>query len=382
MIPFARIVKYGNNIVPLPRIKKILAAANWCMILYETGDLYVRGQNSGQTFGDGSAQNTIYTGDWRLSTTGIKDVWSGAGTTFCTTMDNRVLSSGAIRGLTGGTASSTNIFTDRSSTFISAGLQPSDIIDMSVGPYDIFVLTATGAVYSGGTNFSGQHGVGNTTARVFGLNTNFVNVKKISSSTGQGGTCWYLDTSGNFYAAGDGSVGQILGTASSSVPKLISTGVIDYTASTNCFFITKSDGLYCAGSQFNGQLGDGVMSSNIGNVGRTSLYKLTQFTSPPSYIRNDLYMTVVRYNDTWYVTGNITKSGAGSNSMSSVFVVNNTEIPDTNSTKWVCGGNNSYVVSGSGALYGTGTYSATTDLLPGYTTAQYTFVPLSTSGIQ
>lgn len=383
MIPFARMIKYGQVIQPLPGVKKILAASSWCMVLYENGDLYARGRNAGSTFGDGSASNTDVTGDWKLIQSSVKNVWSSLGTTFCTTMDNRVLSSGAIRGLTGGTANSTQIFTDRTSIFTGAGLAVQDIVDMSVGPYDVYALTVSGTVYSGGTNVSGQHGTGNTTARAFALNTNFVNVKKISSYGAQDGTFWYLDTSNTLYGTGNGSVGQLLSVSGTvSTKRVLSTDVIDYSANINCFFIIKSDGLYCAGSQFNGQLGDGVNSSNIGNVGKTALFKITQFTSAPSYVYNNTYMTVVRYNDTWYVCGNVAKSGYGQNNSSATFVVNSTTVPKVSDPKWAIGNNNSYVISEFGVLHGTGTYSAATDLLPGYSIAQYTFVPLSTAGIQ
>ena len=379
MLPFVRMFDYGNEVQPLPGIKKIVARGIYCMVLLDSGDLYIRGQNLGSTFGNGSASNTIYTGDWVLSTTGIKNIWSNSGTTICTTFDNRVLSSGSIRGLTGSTASSTTTFTDRTTTFINAGLNPEQIVDVALNGYDIFALASSGEVYSGGINYSGQHG--STGARAFQLNTVYTNAKKISLSPDQTGTFWYLDTSNDFYGCGNGSVGQILGTKTVSSKKLISSDVIDFTANINCFFISKSDGLYCAGSQFNGQLGNGVKSNNIGEVGRTTLYKLPNFSTAPSYIFNDTYLTVVLYENKWYCTGSTGKSGAGINNNSSSFIVNNTIIPDNSNPRYAINNDNSYVVSNSGLLYGTGIYSSSTDLLPGYSTSQYEYVLLSTKGM-
>lgn len=384
MIPLARMLKYGSIAPVQVTIKKILFSGNGALLLMSDGNLYVRGQNAAATFGDGSAANTIYTGDWRLSTTNVKDVWTSGGASLCIKNDNTVLSSGAIRALTGSMHLSTQIWTDRTSYFVNAGCNVANIKDMAYGAFDCFIVMNDGSTYSGGLNVSGQHGDGNLTGRAFALNPNYTNIKKVSmTDSSSSGTFWALSNDGTLYGAGTSSKGELLTTGTSFPTKrTLTTGVIDFCGfQTYCVLCTKSDGIYVWGSQFNAQLGDGVNGTNIDTQFRSTIYKLPGFSTAPDYLYNAVFTTFIRHNGSWYSAGVANKGGTGSTGVNTTFTV-----VQSNNISSVAGvaigtGNTYFAGVDARQLYGTGQYSATIDLLPGYTASQTLFVLLNNAGI-
>ncbi|MFS8319922.1 hypothetical protein ACMG5I_03230 [Escherichia coli] len=77
MLPFGRIVKYGN-IVPVPlQIKKIIPTDTEVVVLYTDGQLYARGSNSWGKFGRGN-NNAVRS--WTLIRENVKDCWMTQGT--------------------------------------------------------------------------------------------------------------------------------------------------------------------------------------------------------------------------------------------------------------------------------------------------------------
>ncbi|HBC8455130.1 Uncharacterised protein [Escherichia coli] len=77
MLPFARMMNYGN-IVPVPlQIKKIIPTDTEVVVLYTDGQLYARGSNSYGKFGRGN-NNAVRS--WTLIRENVKDCWMTQGT--------------------------------------------------------------------------------------------------------------------------------------------------------------------------------------------------------------------------------------------------------------------------------------------------------------
>lgn len=67
-------IKYGRNIVTND-IKKMVASTNSVALLYNNGNLYMRGENSLSLWGTNDTSNKL---DWTLVLTDVQDVWIGA----------------------------------------------------------------------------------------------------------------------------------------------------------------------------------------------------------------------------------------------------------------------------------------------------------------
>lgn len=95
MIPFARIVKYGNIFVP-ENIKKITSSTNTIALLYENGNLYMRGTNSLRSWGTDDPNDLL---NWKLVNTNVSDVWCGGNHTIILKTDGLYYCAGYPRSL-------------------------------------------------------------------------------------------------------------------------------------------------------------------------------------------------------------------------------------------------------------------------------------------
>lgn len=382
MIPLARMLKYGYVRPVRKDIVKVGTVGNAVVLLMDNGNVYVRGQNSNGSLGVGVASSNI-TGDWYLTTTNATKMWTGSGNILIYTNDGKWMSTGNIQYLSGASSGS-NVWRDVTSYF--AGLIPSTILDLKLGNDTLFVLTTSGQIYSSGANTYGVQGRGNTTA-VNGLT---LAISTYGSYTWtaigyENGTFYALRTDGQVWGSGRADLGQCGATSSTGVlsPRFLTANCTLLSAGTISGYVAKADGVYSIGSQFWGQLGDGTVGSNTGAVGKTvftNVYNPTNLT----YITSAGYMTTLCANGELYSTGALNRGSVGSTSQVGSFRLQE-QVPTFNPSKvkelYCIGSTNAYLVDVNGDLYGTGTYSATTDLLPGYTSNQLYYVALNMNGV-
>lgn len=379
MIPFARISKYGNIAPDRPTLSRVQSSNNATFLLLSDGRLYNRGTYTNGNLGNSTSS---ITGDWLLTNSNVSQMWyyvlsclvkKNDGTWWCTGNRQYLI----------GSSAQTNVWYDCTSLMSTIDNAGSSIKKLLYSNDKMFCLLNDGRIISSGLNPVGVHGTGNTTAITSPtFNSAYNSLGTWVDITFNGASFYALRDDGVLYGSGNSSVGQLVGTTSSSVPKLLTTDVLHICAGNSSLTISKSDGIYVLGSQFQGQIGDGVATSDTAAVGRTAFYKLT---TPAGLDATDIntgnYMTLIRKSDgTYMCTGNCIKGSVGSNSSFSVY--NQSLNVPAHTIPWCIGNNQSYIIGSDGILYGTGAYSSTYDPLPGYTTAQYTFVPLSLRGIE
>ncbi|HAO2010366.1 hypothetical protein VWH05_05860 [Escherichia coli O157] len=164
MLPFARMVKYGNIAPAPPKFKKILANNYNVAVLTSSGDLYVRGQNSNGLLGLGHKE-TVTT--WTLSTSGVEDFWLSTTSLVIKKFNNEIWYSGSSTTV-GMTGAAVSVWTSAMPTFNTLTLP---ILDMAVSNQTTSVLLSDRTIWSTGAGAEGQLGNGTTTNNV---NTKFV----------------------------------------------------------------------------------------------------------------------------------------------------------------------------------------------------------------
>lgn len=377
MLPFPRISTYGNTIPTINDLKSMATNDDSIFILTNGGNLYARGNNSNGKLGTGNT--TAITTAWTLTNTNVSSVWANAETTLIRKLDGSWWITGLQR-IFNNAASTGGVWTDISSAFSAI---TNTVSKVTLSTSNVGVIDSAGQLFTSGFNTAGQLGTGNTTnASVLTLRSDVGTVLDAQFTPQSSNTFYVLKSDGTLIGAGASAVGQLLQTTDSTTFKTLTTGVTSIRAGNLCFFCVKSDGTYVGGSQFNGQLGDGVNGSAIGTVGRTTLFKLTT-VGAATEIYSRSYYTHLLYNGVWYVCGsNGFKAGAGSNlAQSGNFTsISSAIVPTLKSgTEWLHGTNNSYILSSDLKLYGCGTYASGTNLIPNFTTSQSTLVQLNTT---
>lgn len=112
MIPFARVLKYGNTAVNTIKIKKIRFAMNSTLALSRNGELYGRGAGA---FGDGNG--ITFRDDWVLVRENVEDFWCNENqqAIYIRTSDKKILWCGSMKYRTGSSDTSfTSTFQEES----------------------------------------------------------------------------------------------------------------------------------------------------------------------------------------------------------------------------------------------------------------------------
>ena len=381
MIPFARMIQYGNVKPVYTDILKVQSSSNMTALLMSNGYVYVRGTNSAGSLGNGTS-NTAVTGDWYLTITNANKMWIGFQNILVYTNDGKWMSTGNIQYLSG-TSSGSNVWRDVSSYFTA--INPVSVKQVQIGTDTMFMLLDTGQIYSSGANTYGVQGRGNTTAvNGLTLTTSTYGSNTWSEIAYNQGTFYALRTDGQVWGSGRADVGQCGATSSTGVlsPRFLSANHTHVQAGSMSGFASRTDGLYAIGSQFWGQLGDGTVSSNVGTVGKTVFTNVR--SGLVDHIWSNSYMTTILSGSKLYSTGNINRGSLNSSTNIGVFT-EQLNVPIFDESKiadlYTIGASTAYIVDVNGDLWGTGIYSASNDLLPGHTTNQMTYVKLDMSGI-
>lgn len=264
MIPFARIITYGN-VLPKTNIKKVVSFYGFVYVLYDDGTAYGTGANGVGQLGDGTLINRYDT--WiKCPIENIKDIYVGVDCTLIITENNKVYFTG-FRGSLGATTGYFNTFTDITSTFSNFDLNNAKLLFGSRG---LFLLQdeqlyAIGQGTYASRDQYGNVGLGTTASSSFKRVAS--GVKEIYSSLSSASDAsFYISTTGELYGTGRNLYGTLgLGFASEQptfykVPFTLPIKTINLSA-TNILITTESNDVYMSGFRGSGLCADGTTAS-------------------------------------------------------------------------------------------------------------------------
>lgn len=355
------------------RVKKFAAGQVGIVALMESGNLYGRG--SLYFSGTGATSNT-----WNLLATDITDVWTGPVSVLARTTDDRWLFMGLNQYFTTGFGTAFSTMTDITVDMpIPTGFVIKQVV---LGYINVAVVFANGQYSMCGTNISGGLGIGNTsTVRTLTLRTDFTNVEKIDVDWGTYDTSYLLTKGGDVYVAGQSSYGQN-GTQTSSTnwtrQSSVSGGtVVDIIATTLGFFrIVLSSGsyrIYAQGRDISNSLGTNTTANTVRLAPVLVLSEIASAVRPRVYISH-YAARVIDSDGIVYYTGQGTGDLQGVNiTPQPTYRVFSQLDPIVPSVGDYFATKSQYVTNyylEDGVLYGVGQGDQTTQLLPGYGTAQ------------
>lgn len=242
---------------------QVAASGYHSLGLTSAGQVYAWGDNGYGQLGDGSTVNrttpTLVAG---LSGQTIVSISAGSYHSLATT-DTGALYAWGGNGdgqLGDGTA------TDRHTPTPITNLSGQNVVSISAGGYHSLATTATGDVYSWGSNMEGQLGDGTTTQRLSPTLVTDLDGHTFKSVSAGG---WYhslaLTDEGTIYACGDNSSGQLGDgtTTNRSTPTLVpslsnQTITAVLAGIDHSLALTNSGAVYAWGWNGYGQLGDGT----------------------------------------------------------------------------------------------------------------------------
>lgn len=363
MIPFARMLKYGNNIVPVPEYDRSMQSQyNSVFYLHRNGDLYSYGNNNLGQLGVGDATTRS---SWTKVLTSVSKYWLGVHGCLAVKTDGSLWytgSSNAFPQLGAGTY----VFINVDSYFAGVGIDSAMIRDVMITD-SIKVLTTDGRFLYCGANGSRQLGTGGTsTVNTLTFNTTLTNIVSMSGNFQStvlvlsNGEAWQAGTYQNSTGGSTNRnpFGKVLDGVNFSAGSYQSQYYFmnDYTV--------RSTGL-----NSNGQCSVG----NTNNVPETAVSNFTYSASDTISVYSSLSNTVgtspvIKKNGTLYRCGNNSSGQVGINSTTPSLVTSMTSPVMTNvpSIKYFCADNNRYFIidneyklytCGAPALNGVGNYA-------------------------
>lgn len=154
MLPFPIMNQYGNTVLK-NQIKKVVGSGRVAGLLYNNGNLYMRGSNQYTNFGIAGASDYK---NWVLVHTNVKEVWLNNYHTVIQTYDDQFLCAGYGRALGYGGTSYLWMVYDRLYTLTST--PASTVQQICLNQYGTFVLLNTNNLYALGFNAAYCLGVG------------------------------------------------------------------------------------------------------------------------------------------------------------------------------------------------------------------------------
>ena len=149
MLPFVRMLEYGN-VAPGPKnIIKVGASTQGQYVLTDTNELYYIGRNQG---GESGNNNTNTVSSWTLVSTGVTNFFAGDRTVVVIKSDNTVWTAGETYWFSSSTGTSySTVLVDRTAWFTSV-LSVNEIADIVCSYGLIFVLSTSSVLYGAGVS--------------------------------------------------------------------------------------------------------------------------------------------------------------------------------------------------------------------------------------
>lgn len=257
---------------------------------------------------------------------------------------------------------------------------------------NLTVLMNDGNLYSSGNNTNGQYGIGSTT-RSGTLTLTATNVLDAKGNYNFG--LFILKSDNLLYSAGYNNFYQLGTTASNTTvttftvatnpQKLITSGNLDsLNTFVNGAYLLYNNVLYVTGTQNNGALGNGINSSTTANsfnssptAGYLDYSSIIKSFSVSASYTSPVFIT----NTAPYVTGygGYGQLGTGNTATQTHFVTMSTlsqYLSITNNIKYlICTTSLTLAVSSDNKMYGCG--GTGSNMLPGYSVVQSSFVPIT-----
>ncbi|WAK43663.1 hypothetical protein [Cronobacter phage EspYZU12] len=379
----------GKAPISAGSIKKAMAGGADLLALSESGKLY--GICSTYLSGTGTATTT-----WTKILDDVEDFWAGFRQCLAKMKDGRWLFWGTnsirISGITSGGVITTP--TDVSAAFSS--LNGQTIKSLVLSSQTIAVVLTDGRYAILGANGNGGCATGNTTAvTTMTIKTDYTNVAKVALAPVED-TTYLLLSDGTIIGCGQSLYGQLNVTGQSSITSwrtLVTAAgalkAVDLIATYSGWFNLREDPtynyIYAQGRQFDGSLGTGQTAAT--NVSSQTLVSKRAVGAGPLEFYVGTYS--FRFRDP--ATGEMFFSGTGSAafgfSTGAAFPAGTKYVPTKMPSNAMWGplfatvnGYTAVYLNIEGNLFGAGS-PGSSGLLPGYTSAQTTFVPLDTGAV-
>ncbi|MED6536198.1 hypothetical protein VWI13_01730 [Escherichia coli O157] len=201
MLPFVRMLEYGN-VAPGPKnIIKVGASTQGQFLLTDSHDLYYIGRNQGGESGNG---NTNTVSSWILVSADVSNFFVGDRALVIIKNDNTIWTSGQTYWFTSSTTTSySTTLVDRTSWFTNA-IPVSEIANIVCSNGVIFVLSSSSVLYGAGYNgYRGALGIGSSS--IYTLTQCATNVRKVMTT---GNDSIYISTDNRLYSSGWNDNGQ------------------------------------------------------------------------------------------------------------------------------------------------------------------------------
>ena len=232
MIPFARMIQYGNVVQQNKIVKIDNNVAAGVLLLSSTGDLYGFGPNGAYQLGLGH-NNAVTTPTLLFS--GVKNFWSAGGDTVLQTTDDKFYAAG-VGNIIDAANTSRHVWTDI--TYVFSAVDISDIKKVDIKANCLAVLTNSGNLYCAGYNGYRAYN-SNNAIRYANLTLIRSDIVDIKGNYNLG--LFTLRTDGKIYAGGYSTSGQLGTSAEGQAATTIIYGTQAWTyADLDCLYTHRT----------------------------------------------------------------------------------------------------------------------------------------------
>lgn len=312
MIPFARIVKYGNVLPVAPEVKKLNGSQLHVGLLYSTGNMYMRGNGSNYKLGTGNVDNVL--NGWVHVPYVVNDFWACVSGTLIRTNDNKLFCAGSYMGGYFGASGSYLTWTEVTDLFVGIDVQQIKNIEFtsSLTSGSTLILMQDGTVYGFGMNSKSELGVSGKVVSPILIDSS---VSAIGAHK-LGGSSFHYIKGGKYYRCGTSFVSNI---GSSNLTTFTELSIVDDVISMQ--ILRDNTQLLCRGSTGYSIYMAGSNGNDGRGVGGTTVYTtfrkidLTGFGVEPGELlfanAGNGYVNVSTDSTGVYTCGGVNASGSG-----------------------------------------------------------------------
>lgn len=267
MLPFARILEYGNIRPVVPQIIKIDGNSGSVLMLYNNGELYGWGRNANSELGTG---NSVVVPNLKLIDTGVSDFYCGQAD-FMYRKGNTFYVSGS--GYVVGTSETKRTTFTNITTELFGTIDINTVKDFQIG-LGSHMLTTSGDLYAAGFAGLGEYGNGSTknSAKLTLVNTG------VEAMWDNQNASVYIKKNNLMYSTGFNNYSQ-LGVASTASSITTFTQITKFTSNIdfNKFYATLGN-VYYIDATTNAMYGTGTNASGSFGTG-TNVASVNSFSS-------------------------------------------------------------------------------------------------------